>query len=159
MVLSGEQAFGALSVFDVGIRSEPFDNLAIVVERRSRTEEKPTIHAIETAQSSFNFTWLARSQNRSPVVHKSVQIVRVKGSRPAPITRPFGRKAGIFEPALIEEVSGAVLTSGPRERRNRVKHKTNVLRLMILLGAMLCGCHRVIIGRLWVRADSGAPFA
>jgi len=39
----------ALSVFDVGVRSEPFDNFSIVVKRRSRTEEKPAIHAIETA--------------------------------------------------------------------------------------------------------------
>src|SRR6267143_1208796 len=148
MVLSGEQAFGALSVFDVGIRSEPFDNLSIVVERRSRTEEKPTIHAIETAQSSFNFTWLARSQNGSPVVHKSVQIVRVKGSRPAPITRLFGREAGIFEPALIEEVSGAVGTSGPRECGYRVNNKPKVLCLPSLFGAMPCGCHARIIGQL-----------
>ena len=48
-ILSGEQAFRTLPVFDVGVRSEPFDNLSIVVERRSRTEKEPTIHAIETA--------------------------------------------------------------------------------------------------------------
>jgi hypothetical protein len=48
-ILSGEQAFRALSVFDVGVRSEPFDNLSIVVGRRSLTEKKPTIHAIKTA--------------------------------------------------------------------------------------------------------------
>src|SRR5260370_10064508 len=98
IVLSGEQAFGALPVFDVGIRSEPFDNLSIVVERRSRTEEKPTIHAIETAQSSFNFAWLARGQNGSPVVHKAVQIIRMKATRPSRIARLFGREARIIEP-------------------------------------------------------------
>src|SRR5216683_7783488 len=125
MVLSGEQAFDALSVFDVGIRSEPFDNLSIVVERRSRTEEKPTIYAIETAQSSFNFTWPARGQNGSPVGHKAVHIVRMKCTRPARIACFFGREARIVEPAPIEEISGAVSTSGPRERRNRVHHETN----------------------------------
>src|ERR1700719_2365952 len=141
MVLSGEQAFGTLSVFDVGIRSEPSDNLSIVVERRSRTEEKPTIHAIETAQPSFNFTWLARRENGSPVGHKSVHIVRMKGTRPAPIARLFGREARIVEPALIEEVSGTVSTSGPGERRNRVNHNTNALRLMSLFGTIGCGSH------------------
>src|SRR6266851_4717871 len=135
MVLSGEQAFGALSVFDVGIRSEPFDNLSIVVERRSGTEEKPTIHAIETAQSSFSFTRLARSRDGSPVVHKAFHIIRMKGTRPAPIACLFGREARIVEPALIEEVSGAVSTSGPRERRNPVNHNTNALGLMSLFGA------------------------
>src|ERR1700674_3649304 len=119
----------------------------MVVERRSRTEKKPTIQTIETAQASFNFTWLAGSQNGSPVIHKSVQVVRVKGNRPAPITRLFDREAGIVEPALIEEVSGAVRTSGPRERGDRVNHKANVLFMSSLLGAMLCGCHCVIIGR------------
>src|SRR6266446_1359665 len=102
MVLSGEQASGALPVFDVGIRSEPFDNLSIVVERRSRTEEKPTIHAIETAQSSFNFTWLARGQNGSPVVHKALQVVWMNRNRPAPTPGLFDRDARIVEPALIE---------------------------------------------------------
>jgi hypothetical protein len=48
-ILSGKQAFRALSVFDIGVRSEPLDNLSIAVQRQRRTERKPTIHAIETA--------------------------------------------------------------------------------------------------------------
>src|SRR6202521_3153206 len=54
-----QSILGALSVFDVGVRSEPLANRSIVVERRSRPEEKPAIHAIEAAEASFNFTWLA----------------------------------------------------------------------------------------------------
>jgi hypothetical protein len=38
--------------------------------------------------------------------------------------------------ALIEEVSGAVRTSGPRERGDRVNYQANVLRLPSLFGAM-----------------------
>ena len=69
----------------------------------------------------------------------------MKGNRPAPITRLFGREAGIVEPALIEEVSGAVRTSGPCERGDRVNHKASVLCLPSLLGGLLYRCHRVII--------------
>lgn len=47
------------SVFDVVVRSDSFDNPSIVVERRSRTEKKPTIHAIKTAQARFNFARFA----------------------------------------------------------------------------------------------------
>src|ERR1700675_2203085 len=53
-----EGLLGALPVFDVGVCSEPIDNRSIMVERRSRTEKKPAIHAIEAAESSFTFTWL-----------------------------------------------------------------------------------------------------
>jgi len=56
-------------------------------------------------------------------------VVRVKSNLPAPITRLFGREPGIVEPALIEEVSGAVRTSGPGERGDRVNHQANILRL------------------------------
>src|SRR5260370_3260437 len=102
------ESYGALSGFYVGVRTDTFDNPSVVVERWSRPEKKPTVYAIETAQASFNFTRLARSQNGSPVIDKSVQVVWVKGRRPAPITRLFGREAGIVEPALIEEVSVAI---------------------------------------------------
>jgi|HubBroStandDraft_4_1064222.scaffolds.fasta_scaffold00185_21 hypothetical protein len=60
----------------------------------------------------------------------------MNGSDPAPITRLFGRKAGIVEPALIEEVSGAVRANGPREREDRVNYKANVLCLQSLFGAV-----------------------
>ena len=108
-------------------------------KRRSGTEKKPPIHAIETAYACFNFTWFARSQNGSPVIDKSVHVVRVKGNCPAPITGLFGREAGIVEPALIEEVSGAVRTSGPRERGDGVNYKANILCQLSLFGAMPCG--------------------
>src|SRR6202795_1163404 len=143
-ILSGEQTFRALSVFDIGVRSKPFDNSAVTIERRSRTEKKPTIHAIKTAQARFHFTWLARIQNGSPVIHESVHVVRVKGNRPSPITRLFGCETGILEPALVEEISGTVRTSGPRECRDCVNHKANVLCLPSQIGGIRCGWHRVI---------------
>jgi hypothetical protein len=54
-----------------------------------------------------------------------------------PITRLFGREAGILQPALIEEVSRAVRTRGPRKRGDRVNQKASVLFLPSLLGAVL----------------------
>src|SRR5258707_1158747 len=44
-----ESRLVALSIFDIGIRTEPFDNLSMRVQRRRRPEKEPTIHAIETA--------------------------------------------------------------------------------------------------------------
>ncbi len=56
-------------------------------------------------------------------------LLIIMGNRPAPIAQVFGREAGIVKPALIEEVGGAVRTSRPRERWDRVNYKANVLRL------------------------------
>src|SRR5580700_1594470 len=50
-----QSILGALSIFDVGVRAEPFDNRSSIVDRRSRTEKKPAIHAIEAAEPSFNY--------------------------------------------------------------------------------------------------------
>src|SRR5258708_21265816 len=100
-----ERCLVGLSVFDVGVCSKPFDDPSVAVEGRSRTENKPTILSIETAQASFDFTRLARKENRSPVIRDSIQVVRVKGSRPAPITRMFGPEAGILRPELMEKVT------------------------------------------------------
>jgi hypothetical protein len=46
-ILPSKQQLCAFSVFDVGVRSEPFDNLCVAVQRRSRAEKKPAIRAIE----------------------------------------------------------------------------------------------------------------
>src|ERR1700730_9759584 len=62
----GEQDFRSLSVFDVGVRAEPFNDASLVVERRSRTEQKPAIRAIGAPQTCLNLAWLAGSQNGSP---------------------------------------------------------------------------------------------
>src|SRR4029077_16407520 len=111
--------------------------------RRSSTEKKPTIRAIETTESCFNFTRLTSSQNGLPKIDKYFQVVRVKGSGPAPITRLFGGEAGIVKPALIEEVSRAVRTSGPGKRGDRVNHQPNVRCRQSLFGGVSWGSHRL----------------
>src|SRR3984885_6534101 len=94
----------APSIFNVGIRSEPFDNPSVAVVRRDRTEKKPTKHAIETAQSSFNFARLARRQGGLPVINEPIQIFRVQCNCPAPVKSLRGGQTGIVEPSLIKEV-------------------------------------------------------
>src|ERR1700722_7942559 len=94
-------------------------------------------------------------------MHNSIQFVRVKVNRPAPITRLFGREACVLKPALVEEISGAVRTSGPREGWDCVNHKANVLCSPSQIGGIRCGWHRVIRcpratrGIKSVRADFG----
>jgi hypothetical protein len=82
--------------------------------------------------------------------------VGVKCNRPTPVTRLYGREAGVVEPALIEEVSRAVRTSGTCERRNRVNHQANVLCPSRLFQAMPWGCHGLIIVRLRNSNANGA---
>jgi hypothetical protein len=67
----------------------------------------------------------------------------VQGNGPAPVTRLFDRETGILDPAPVEEVSGAVRTGRPRQRRDRVKDTKNVLGLPSLFGALSCGCHHL----------------
>src|ERR1017187_1536489 len=93
---------------------------------------------------NINFTWLVRSENGSPVIHDSVQVVGVKCNSPAPILHLFSRETGVVEPELIGGVSRAVRTSGPRQRWDLVNCKAHVLRMPSLPGAIRYGYHGVI---------------
>src|ERR1700730_16238076 len=64
---------------------------------------------------------------------------------PAPIQRLFRRETGIFEPALIEEFSGAIRLSRPYQPRNGVNHEANVFRSAEVCGTMAWGRHPRII--------------
>lgn len=44
----------------------------------------------------------------------------------SPIQRLFRREAGIFEPALVREFTGAIRSSRPYQPRNGVNHEANV---------------------------------
>jgi len=55
------------------------------------------------------------------------------------------RQTRIVQPSLIEEVCGAVWTSGPCQRRDGVDYKANALYISRFFEAMSQGCHARII--------------
>src|SRR5580700_3678447 len=114
--------FCLLAVFNISGCSVPFDNLPGFVAQGAGTEEKPAILSVEAAEPRFDFTGLARTQDGVPVFYKSVQIVRMHGSRPPPILCLFRGETGIIQPTAVEEFRGAVGTSRPDQRRDRIDH-------------------------------------
>src|ERR1700730_17176443 len=82
-------------------------------------EEKPAILSIEAPQARFHFTWLARSQNGSPAFEQLRQVFRVDRSLPRPAIGFVNAAAGIFAPALIEEVDVPVKARSPYQSGKR----------------------------------------
>src|SRR5258708_19569338 len=60
------------------------------------------------------------------------------------------RETRIVQPALIEEVCGAVWTSGPCQRRDGVDYKANVLYISRFFEAMRQGCHKDAMRELYI---------
>src|SRR5580692_6413793 len=91
------------ALFDIDICAVPFDDSSIFVEAWSCAEQKPTVFAIETAQPCLEFTWLTRSHNPLPVIHESIEVLRMKCSGPAGSLRLICREPRVVQPAPIEE--------------------------------------------------------
>src|SRR5262245_39616702 len=64
--LSGEQCLSPLAIFNIGIRSVPFDNVSRLVAQRHAAEQEPAILSVKPPQTCFNFNWLATRQRRPP---------------------------------------------------------------------------------------------
>jgi hypothetical protein len=102
-ILNSESLFSSFSRLDIGVCSVPFDNFSVVVERWNRTEEKPAIDPVETAQASFDLRRLARSQHALPVAHEHVQVIRVDHSAGRRGSRiHHGRRKDTLESAVAE---------------------------------------------------------
>src|SRR4029077_2411534 len=71
---------------------------------------------------------------------------------PSPAQSLLCRQTRIVQPALIEEVCGAVWTSGPCQRRDGVDDKANVLFISRFFEATPQGCHaRILTSRRTAR--------
>src|SRR5260370_18253792 len=116
-------------MLDLGVRAIPFEYVAVIVAHGLRAEQEPSIFSVVPAQACFNLTALARIQQVPPKIHEPVAVFCVKRRSPAPIRCFFRREAGVIQPAPIEELSGAVGTTGPPPSRNCV----NAFRLPSLL--------------------------
>ena len=109
-----------LSVLNIAVQSVPFDDLSGCVAQRTGTEEEPAILSIEAPQARFHFTRLARSQNGSPAFEQLGQIFRVDRSLPTQSTGFLKAEAGVFAPALIEEVDLTVRERSPYQSGKRI---------------------------------------
>jgi len=101
------------SVLDIGVHSAPFDDLSGCVDQRTSTKEEPAILSIEATQARFHFTWLARSQGGSPALEQVRQVFGVDRSLPSPTTGFLDAEAGVFAPALIQEVDAPIRERSP----------------------------------------------
>src|SRR5438445_2937388 len=115
-----EGLLGTLPLFNIVVRSVPFNDLSRSVPPGTGTEEKPAKFAVETAQARFNLTGFPRSQQAPPIVDEPGPVSCGTRNGPAPIRRLFRREAGIIQPAPVEEFGRAVGTGRPGQRRNRV---------------------------------------
>jgi hypothetical protein len=115
------------SVLNIGVYSVPFDDLSGCIGDRARTEEEPAIIAVEPPQARFHFTWLARSQNGTPTFQELRQVFEVDRSLPAPATGLGNAKAGVFAPALIEEVDMPVGKRSPYQSGKHIDDATELV--------------------------------
>src|SRR5260370_29262731 len=119
LVLS-KHGLGALEVIDVGIRSIPVDNVARFVAQWLSPKQEPSIHSVEPAQPSLNFTRLARGQKSEPLMSYFLQVLRVNGILPSPAASCFKRNARIFVPSPVPKYSRAIRQATPSECRDGV---------------------------------------
>jgi hypothetical protein len=57
----GQQCLGALSIINIGIRSLPFDNVAVIVAHGLCTEHEPSISSVVPADTCFHLASLSGS--------------------------------------------------------------------------------------------------
>jgi len=108
------------SVLNIGAHSAPFDDLSGRVGQRTSTEEKPAILSIEVPEARLHFTGLAGSQNGSPAFEQLGQVFGVDRSLPPLAIGFVNAKAGVFAPALIEEVNAPVRERSPYQSEKRI---------------------------------------
>src|SRR5580704_12455004 len=100
--------FRLLSLLNVNVYSIPFDDIARFIEQRISSNKKPSIDSVEAAMSRFRLSPLARSQTHLPPLRKTVAVVGMNRSCPAPSLRLLCGHTRVVKPALIQEVDVAI---------------------------------------------------
>src|ERR1700741_2070355 len=84
------------------------------------------------------------------------EVFRMYRNLPAPVQGLFSWQAGVFQPALIEEFSGAIRSSQPYRHGYGVNQEANVFGPSRLCGPMLRRFHPRIIVRLATHLEAYA---
>jgi hypothetical protein len=75
--------FSSLQLLDIRTRSEPSDDVAMLVANRFGTNQEPPILSIEPPHAGFRPAWFSGSLNGAPILHDLSQIVRMKCPLPS----------------------------------------------------------------------------
>ena len=133
-----QRFLGALPLFDVGVDSVPFDNIARFIARRIGAEQEPSVLSVASTQPRLGLSQLSGSQDGLPRGSKPVEVVGMDRGRPAPTLCLFGREAHVVEIMLVEEFGSAVRSSRPRQRVNGIddEFEISLARRESLFGAL-----------------------
>src|SRR6267378_6664489 len=137
--------FSTLPLLKIGICSVPLRDFPRSVAQRTTAKEKPAKFAVEAAEAALHFVRLYRIQSFPECVQNSWQVVGMNRNLPSRAQSLLCRQTRIVQPALIEKLCRAVWTSGPRQRRDGVDYKANVLYISRFFEAMPQGCHKDVM--------------
>jgi hypothetical protein len=94
---------------------------------RPAAKQKTAKFAVEAVEAALHFVRLLRN-SKLPDMATEFVAGRLEESQPAILSPKLALELGrMVQPALIEEVCGALWTTGPYQRRNGVDDKANVL--------------------------------
>ena len=117
-----QRFFRPLTIFDIGARSIPLKDISLFVEVRRGAYQKPAIFPVSPTQTHFILRWFPRRHIPAPLLHDPWKVFGMDCPR-----RLFKcllqRKARIFQPALIDEIQGAVSQNDPGHRGNCVNYQ------------------------------------
>ena len=120
VLLVAQGAFGALLVVDVGDRAAPPpDRRVVAVAQRPHVHEVPAQGAVVAAIAALDAERLPAGVRVQPCCHGAFVVLRVHGLGPV-----ADDGAGVFRPAVIEPVAGAIGFGDPDQFRQVVQHAT-----------------------------------
>ena len=97
-------------VFESGVRPVPLHNPPGFVAQRVAAKKKPPVLPVVAAKTTPHLKRSRRSYGLLKYFQHTGQVVGMNDNFPAPVQSLFLGEAGVFQPALIEEVGGAVRT-------------------------------------------------
>src|ERR1700679_1159187 len=108
------------AILNVGRRTVPFHDLSSFVSQRDGAAQKPSILPVGAADAHLLLERLTTDKARVHSVFNSIPIFRMNSKCPDFLHFSKLRQAGIFNPASIPKLNGAIRCSDPSHRRNRL---------------------------------------
>ena len=119
--------FRLLHPAHVRIRPAPAQHAARGILQRKGAREEPAVAAIRRAQWEIHFKRLAGGDRGLPAFDHRRQHFRIMHPLPAPSLHLLRRGARVVEPPLIIPIDEPIGFRNPRELRNRVHHRAELL--------------------------------
>src|SRR3954465_3945876 len=113
--------FGLLAVLNVGDRSVPAGDCASLMANWRRSEQKPAVRAIVSAQPCLRIDRRAGRDIFTPDVDEPIKIIRVDAQLPAPATHLLWSRSSVLEPAFVELLHIAIGAGPPSNGGDRVQ--------------------------------------